>query len=384
MSIYRLPFGNDPAWTGSNLNWDSGGHGGSQAYAFDITHASGGEVRAAREGFVLATISDRTCNTRYAKPGDLCYGLPATFGQGNLVLIRHPDDTVAAYAHLKKDKVFVAKGKWVPQGIIIAESDHTGHSDAPHLHFEVRAFRAGTDDPNQGPTIPVQFEDEKHMAWRPKTGDTFASNNTVFRQEGWRWCHKCQGLFYGGKPLSGTQGGACKAGGPHEAKGSGNYILTLNSEVAGQKGWRWCKNCQGLFFGDNPGSRCPIGGEHVKSISGNYVLLNDIIVAIIDDTTMGAQQGWRWCNKCQGLFFGDNPGSQCPASGSHSQTGSGNYVLVQNMTGAPGQEDWRWCNKCQGLFFGGKPNSRCPAGDQHSKTSSGNYSLLFPMDGVPF
>jgi hypothetical protein len=43
---------------------------------------------------------------------------------------------------------------------------------------------------------------------------------------------------------------------------------------------------------------------------------------------------------------------------------------------ANGQENWRWCNKCQGLFFAGGPNKGvCPAGGEHSHDGSGNYRL---------
>ena len=49
------------------------------------------------------------------------------------------------------------------------------------------------------------------------------------------------------------------------------------------------------------------------------------------------QQNWRWCNKCQGLFFGGNPGPKCPAGGKHDKTGSGNYRLVQITPSYPGQ-----------------------------------------------
>lgn len=45
------------------------------------------------------------------------------------------------------------------------------------------------------------------------------------------------------------------------------------------------------------------------------------------------QSGWRWCNKCQGLFYG--PGiakSHCPAGGQHDLKGSGNYSLEDLIT----------------------------------------------------
>jgi len=40
------------------------------------------------------------------------------------------------------------------------------------------------------------------------------------------------------------------------------------------------------------------------------------------------QEHWKWCHKCQGLFFKDNPGSACPKGGSHDDSGSGNYGLI--------------------------------------------------------
>ncbi len=41
-------------------------------------------------------------------------------------------------------------------------------------------------------------------------------------QSSWRWCHKCQGLFFAGNPTS----GACPAGGGHDYAGSGDYSLS--------------------------------------------------------------------------------------------------------------------------------------------------------------
>ncbi len=147
-----------------------------------------------------------------------------------------------------------------------------------------------------------------------------------------------------------------------------------DTNINEQNNWRWCNKCQGLFFGGNlAGSKCPVGGAHIATGSGNYHLIQN---------TVGApgQANWRWCSKCQGLHFGGNPPGSCPGGGTHIKTGSGNYSLVQNLSGVPGQSNWRWCNKCQGLFFGGNPGSKCPAsplpGGAHSKTGSGNYRLV--------
>jgi len=68
--------------------------------------------------------------------------------------------------------------------------------------------------------------------------------------------------------------GKCAADGqPHSTEGSGAYLL--NFDVAErpnfQANWRWCSRCQGLWYG--PGSsRCPAGGAHSQEGSGNYVL----------------------------------------------------------------------------------------------------------------
>jgi hypothetical protein len=42
-----------------------------------------------------------------------------------------------------------------------------------------------------------------------------------------------------------------------------------------------------------------------------------------------SQDDWRWCNKCQGLFYSDNPTrSIFPTDGKeHSRAGSHNYTL---------------------------------------------------------
>ena len=91
---------------------------------------------------------------------------------------------------------------------------------------------------------------------------------------------------------------------------------------------------------------------------------------------MTVQDYWKWCNKCQGLFFGGNltPGV-CPAGGGHSQQGSDNYELIADDPSAIGQDDWRWCNKCQGLFFVGNPAGPCPAGEVHDLTGSNKYTI---------
>jgi murein DD-endopeptidase MepM/ murein hydrolase activator NlpD len=56
-------------------------------------------------------------------------------GYGNLVKIRHPDDSVTVYAH--NSRILVRPGQTVEQGQQISEMGSTGFSTGPHLHFEV-------------------------------------------------------------------------------------------------------------------------------------------------------------------------------------------------------------------------------------------------------
>ena len=69
-------------------------------------------------------------------------------------------------------------------------------------------------------------------------------------------------------------------------------------------------------------------------------------------TVLSGQSNWRWCRKCQGLFFfGHSTNGACPQGLSHDVVGSGNYVL--SVDAGSGQPNWRWCSACEGLFFAG-------------------------------
>ncbi len=57
-------------------------------------------------------------------------------GYGNLILLRHPNDYVSAYAHLQE--IEVDRGSNVMRGDTIATVGHTGNVSHPQLHFELR------------------------------------------------------------------------------------------------------------------------------------------------------------------------------------------------------------------------------------------------------
>jgi murein DD-endopeptidase MepM/ murein hydrolase activator NlpD len=75
-------------------------------------------------------------SVKAADNGVVVYAGNELAGYGNLLLIRHSNGFVTAYAHNKK--LLVSKGDNVRQGQTIALVGSTGDVDRPQLHFEIR------------------------------------------------------------------------------------------------------------------------------------------------------------------------------------------------------------------------------------------------------
>ena len=71
-----------------------------------------------------------------ADSGQVVYAGNELKGYGNLLLIKHKDGWITAYAH--NDKLLVKKGAQVTRGQKIATMGQTGSVKTPQLHFEVR------------------------------------------------------------------------------------------------------------------------------------------------------------------------------------------------------------------------------------------------------
>ena len=72
-----------------------------------------------------------------ADAGRVAYAGNELKGFGNLILIKHNDGWITAYAH--NDKILVKKGQTVRRGEKIATVGSTGGVNTPQLHFEVRS-----------------------------------------------------------------------------------------------------------------------------------------------------------------------------------------------------------------------------------------------------
>ncbi len=73
---------------------------------------------------------------RAAENGVVVYAGNEIEGFGNLVLVRHQDRYMTAYAHM--DKMLIDRGATVKAGQSIGTVGSTGSVDTPQLHFEVR------------------------------------------------------------------------------------------------------------------------------------------------------------------------------------------------------------------------------------------------------
>lgn len=72
-----------------------------------------------------------------ADTGTVAYAGNELKGFGNLILIKHPDGWITAYAH--NDRLTVKKGQKVKKGEKIATVGSTGGVNTPQLHFEIRS-----------------------------------------------------------------------------------------------------------------------------------------------------------------------------------------------------------------------------------------------------
>jgi murein DD-endopeptidase MepM/ murein hydrolase activator NlpD len=71
-----------------------------------------------------------------AEEGVVAYAGSELKGYGNLVLVRHPNGFVTAYAHASD--ILVKRGEAVKRGQVIGHAGQTGNVTSPQLHFEIR------------------------------------------------------------------------------------------------------------------------------------------------------------------------------------------------------------------------------------------------------
>jgi murein DD-endopeptidase MepM/ murein hydrolase activator NlpD len=99
---------------------------------------------------------------RAADAGEVTYVGNELKGYGNLILIRHDNGFVTAYAHA--DSVLVKRGERVQRGHIIASVGDTGDVSQPQLHFELRHGTTPVDPTPYLELAPKPDDSSKRLA----------------------------------------------------------------------------------------------------------------------------------------------------------------------------------------------------------------------------
>ncbi|NQU61744.1 MAG: M23 family metallopeptidase [Rhodospirillales bacterium] len=122
-----------PAVTGKGFVWPVRGR---------VVSGFGAKAKGLRnDGINIAAV--RGASVMAAENGVVAYAGNELRGFGNLLLIKHSNGWVTAYAHT--DKVLVKRGDRVRKGQKVATVGSTGNVKNPQLHFEMRRGRRALD-----------------------------------------------------------------------------------------------------------------------------------------------------------------------------------------------------------------------------------------------
>jgi hypothetical protein len=165
-----------------------------------------------------------------------------------------------------------------------------------------------------------------------------------------------------------------------------------------QADWARCMQCEALWFAAGVGSNAcpppannPSGMPRQHSLFGtNYNLTYNVAPENFDETP-GAQGGWAWCQHCGCLWFiGNGTAGHCAAGGGHTNAGSGAYLVAEaagyDERNPNWEHGWRFCDKCQVLWYSVNGVGLCPAGpvgSGHSQAESGQNYVVKTLAGQP-
>jgi murein DD-endopeptidase MepM/ murein hydrolase activator NlpD len=111
-----------------------------------VVNNFGAKVNGANNDGIDLAVPEGT-QVRAADDGVVAYAGNELKGYGNLVLVRHSNGFVTAYANASE--LMVKRNDQVHKGQVIAKSGQTGSAATPQLHFEIRK--------NSSPVDPMQF-----------------------------------------------------------------------------------------------------------------------------------------------------------------------------------------------------------------------------------
>jgi len=143
---------------------------------------------------------------------------------------------------------------------------------------------------------------------------------------------------------------------------------------AAQNQWRECLHCGGLFYTNGTSLTCP-GTNTLHAARGSHLCLP------YDDPSVGGVAGWKRCAWCSQLFYQPNIASSVCAHGGQHLAIIGEYRLrLDSDPEALGTRGWRHCGKCQCLV---KADGVCPGGGTHLQAAGTETYTLFWWQDLP-
>lgn len=115
-----------PSADGTSFRWPVRGR---------IVSGYGAKADGERNDGINLAVPEGTA-VKAAEAGTVIYSGNELAGYGNLVLIRHADGWVSAYAH--NSEIVVKRGDTVKRGSVVGKAGATGSVSSPQVHFELR------------------------------------------------------------------------------------------------------------------------------------------------------------------------------------------------------------------------------------------------------
>lgn len=143
-SPWSLPFAIDSSYLLTQSYCSDVGRSHESRFAYDFKMPFGTEILAARPGIVV--------ELREYFPDEDPRG-----GHENMVCLRHEDETLSLYIHMKFNGVDVEMGDFVPRGGLLGWIGTSGTGFA-HLHFQICERSGMCSYPDREFTMPLNFQ----------------------------------------------------------------------------------------------------------------------------------------------------------------------------------------------------------------------------------
>jgi hypothetical protein len=239
-----------------------------------VDHVNGGGNTGAKMRFLLGERADTNKKESDWRTCGRCKTLVFALDDGHcaahdLGIVAAPSDYDDVIARPSDTGVETAPPGGFGGLIAGGRPSHAGVEAAPSPEMLDQVQRHTGPDPDPRTAGMEQFGKHEPAGYTFQLPYGFPGPN---REEGWRKCAHCKGLFYDGEDSKGVCPG--RRGG-HQAESNGHEIqlrLGVPPDPSQQSDWRFCDQCFGLFYlPHNADGICLAGGSHHAN-SDSYVL----------------------------------------------------------------------------------------------------------------